>query len=159
MGALCGGLGSAPGDVFLATTADWITETVCRALDATPDAAQGTTAQGTTAQATGGKKRNSDAFFLDLVKITAATAAERLGATPDEGEDLGKEVAAQLVDVWMGCSLYFAKPQGDMQARDKAIVQEYQAGADILSLVRKYGLSDNRIRQILGLGAKAQQAQ
>ncbi len=66
------------------------------------------------------------------------------------GEDAARTVLAVLIAEWGGCRLDI--PTGTAsrkQLRDAEIRRMYRAGADLLALRGRFGLSDRHLRRIL----------
>jgi len=62
---------------------------------------------------------------------------------------IGIENVLRLAEEFQGMSIYFPKLDGTLKiVRDKRILDEYN-GSNIKELARKYGLTENWIRQLI----------
>lgn len=87
----------------------------------------------------------SDDIVADILQRVVAI-------TPGFTAALAAQVDRDVRDLWGGDRPYIARRAGEgTSARNAAIRRDFQAGERIGLLVRKYGLSRQRIHQILAL--------
>jgi Mor family transcriptional regulator len=95
-----------------------------------------------------GQSKDTAAFMVDMARLIEASAARRLGANQGEGLDIAKEVAKGLCELWGGVSFYFTK-RNPLDMRDAEIYADYRAGASYPELATKYGITEQRVRQLV----------
>lgn len=79
----------------------------------------------------------------------ATMLLSRRGLSADAARELGRELAEFLREHWGGQRIYI--PMGvewELSERDRKIFSEFN-GRNQLELCRKYGLSEERLRQII----------
>jgi len=97
------------------------------------------------------QEKNSLDFLADVAD-ELALALRRRGVGADEATDIGLDVIAKLRRQWGGISIYVRKGNEDETARrDDAIYEQYRREGYSVGLIRAWGLSEQRIRQIIAV--------
>ena len=94
--------------------------------------------------------KNSTEFLADLADQVALNLQRKHGVTADRATDIGVSVAEAMRLLWGGLSIYICKTDAAaMCHRHNEIYDDWRQGGMTVDLVRRHGLTEQRIRQIV----------
>ena len=97
--------------------------------------------------------KNSLNFLSDLSEQIAKQLQAKAGLPPTAASEVGLAVAEGMRRLWGGMSVYICKGDAEaLGAKYQEIYEAYRAQGFSLDLCRRYGLSEQRVRQIVNIG-------
>jgi Mor family transcriptional regulator len=96
------------------------------------------------------EEKNSAGFLSELTAKIANRLRKRMAISEDAALDVALDVADDIRTLWGGVSVYIANTDSAaLTAKYDAIWEAYKAEGFSLSLIQRFELSEQRIRQII----------
>lgn len=98
------------------------------------------------------EEKNSVDFLAAVADMIALSLRKKLNVAPEKATDVALDVADEIRRMWGGVAVYICKT--DTEALDEkyeAVWEAYRKEGFSLDLVRRFGLSEQRLRQIIAI--------
>jgi Mor family transcriptional regulator len=101
------------------------------------------------------EEKNATGFLSDLTAQIAKRVAKRVAVPEDAALDIAIDVAADIRKLWGGVSVYISRTDpAELTAKHDAIWEAYKAEGFSLSMIQRFQLSEQRIRQVIAVKLK-----
>ena len=95
-------------------------------------------------------KKNSSVFIETLADQIALKLQKKHAVHPDSATEIGVEVAEEIRRLWGGLSIYICKKDtAGQEEKHREIYNAYLSDGLTPALCRRFGYTEQRIRQII----------